>query len=296
MELSDDDKQRIRESLPKIHNLVVRNLVKAITEGKVPTESQLEMLRSAVAMPETPLPAAAPEFQLESVTVPKEIGAAAAWWGVDRKTIGQRWIPAGEKAGDPCPYREPALMEEWYKRVFRKPVPDAIREKLQSLQATAPAPAAPAAIATPGQLPALDMSQFNPADYNFDGMLMSMRTLLLAHQHLLAEAMKSGVQSRINKATEDLQSTAESLRKLEKDSGKILAEQGSTLRTADVRAAIIEAHQFIPHRFKTELKRMVRILPGLTMTDRELDEWAERTVDSACAALVRTDLQFAKSA
>lgn len=248
--------------------------------------------------PATFVPAPELEFQIErAATVPKEIGAAAAWWGVDRKTIGQRWIPAGEKAADPCPYRDPAKLADWYKRVFKKPVPDAIRTKLQSIE-TAPvaAPAGPGPVATPGQLPALDMAQFNPADYNFDGMLMSMRTLQMAHQHLLAEAMKSGVQSRITKATEDLQTTVESLRKLEKDSGKILAEQGATLRTADVRAAIIEAHQFIPHRLKAELKGSVRELPGLTMTDRELDEWAARTVDRACAVLVRTDLLFAKSA
>ena len=294
MDLNDDDKKKIRESLPKIHNLVARNLIKAITEGKVPTAQQLEMLKSAVAMPEASQPEA-PAYQLTSIAVPKEIGAAAEWWGIARKTLGQRWIPAGEAAKDPCPYREPALMVEWYKRVFKKPVPEAITAKLAQLQpaevAAAPQPSTPA-----GQLPALDMSQFDPADYRYDGMLMSMRTLLLAHQHLLKEAMASGVQSRINKATEDLQNTVEGLRKLEKDSGKILEQQGSTLRTDDTRAAIIEAHQFIPARFKSELKRMVRILPGLTMTDRELDEWAEHTVDGACACLVKTDLNFTKAA
>lgn len=183
-------------------------------------------------------------------------------------------------------------MVEWYKRVFKKPVPEVITQKLAELQPASHVQQQ----STAGQLPALDMSQFDPADYRYDGMLMSMRTLLLAHQHLLKEAMASGVQSRINKATEDLQNTVEGLRKLEKDSGKILEQQGSTLRTDDVRAAIIETHQFIPVRFKAELKRMVRILPGLTMNDRELDEWAERTVDSACASLVKTDLNLAKVA
>ena len=252
-------------------------------------------------LPLATVPAPELEFQIESaVTVPKEIGAAAAWWGVDRKTIGQRWIPAGEKAADPCPYRDPAKLEDWYRRVFKKPVPDVIRAKLQSIEIAlvgAPVDSVPVSLPAPppGQLPSLDMAQFNPSDYNFDGMLMSMRTLQMAHQHLLAEAMKSGVQSRITKATEDLQTTVETLRRLEKDSGKILAEQGATLRTADVRAAITQFHQLIPNRFKVELKRRARALPGLTMTEREIDEWAEATVDSACAAFV-ADLPIAKSA
>ena len=249
-------------------------------------------------LPPSTVPALELGFQIESVTVPKEIGAAAQWWGVDRKTIGQRWIPAGEKAGDPCPYRNPAKLEDWYRRVFKKPVPDVIRTKLQSIETapvTAPVGPGPVSLPAPGQLPSLDMAQFNPSDYNFDGMLMSMRTLQMAHQHLLAEAMKSGVQSRITKATEDLQTTVETLRRLEKDSGKILAEQKATLRTADVRAAIIEFHQFIPNRFKVELKRRARALPGLTMTALEIDEWAEATVDSVCAAFV-DDLPIAKSA
>jgi len=288
MELNDDDKQKIRESLPKIHNLVARNLIKAITEGKIPTDRQLEMLKTAVAMPEndTSTPPASADFKLDAVIVPEGHQEAADFWGVSRKTL-TRWKEAGKKAEDPCPYRTaPEQMVDWYKRVFAKPVPDAIPQTLERLRPAS----APAASAPTGKLPHLDMSQFKPEDYNYDGMLMSMRTLMLAQQYRLNEAMASGEKSQTNQATEDLRQTVEALRKLEKDSGKILEQQGLTLRSADVRAAVIEAHQFIPLRFKAELKRMVRVLPGITMTDRELDEWAERTVDSACASLVKTDL------
>lgn len=249
-------------------------------------------------MPESeataPAAAAAPEFKLDA-SVPEGHQEAADFWGVSRKTL-QRWKSAGLAAADPCPYRSaPDQMIDWYKRVFKKPPPDAILQTLERIKSP-PAAAAGTERLEGGKLPQLDMSRFNPADYNYDGMLMSMRTLMLAQQQILNEAMASGDRSRIAQATDELRSTVEALRKLEKDSGKILEQQGLTYRASDIRAAIVEAHQFIPQRFRAELRRMVRILPGLTMTERELDEWVARTVDSACASLVKTDLAIAKSA
>lgn len=291
MDLNEDDKQKIREALPKVHNLVARNLIRAITEGKIPTDRQLEMLKSAVAMPDPADTSTASDFQLDA-TVPDDHQGAADFYGVNRKTL-QRWKTAGQTANDPCPFKAPGQMLEWWTRVFKKPIPECLHEAIAKC-APGPAAAPPATEGT--RLPSMDLSRFNPADYNFDTMLMSMATLMLAQRELLTKALESGEERRITQATEKFQETVEAMRRLEKDSGKIQEQQGLTYRSADVRAAIIEAHQFIPARFKTVLKLMIRALPGLSMSDREMDEWAERVVDDACAALVKTDLLNSRAA
>lgn len=226
------------------------------------------------------------EFALAAVVVPEGYQGAADFWGVTRKTI-QRWRAAGKEKADLCPYRTaPEQMPAWYERVFGKSPPEAVTATLERLKpVAAPKPADPEPAAPGDRLPGLDMSQFRPEDSDYNSMLRSMRTLMMAQQQLVNDAMSSGDRSLRNKATAELRDTVESLRKLEKDGGKILEQQGHTLRKTDVRAIITEAHQFIPIRFKNVLKRKARALPGLSLTDREIDEWADRTVDEACAAL-----------
>jgi hypothetical protein len=291
MQLSEENKHKVRESLPQIHNLFVINLIKALKEGRLPSKAQLELLDKAVAMPEdstAPPPAAEPAFNL-SADSPQGRAGLADFYEVNVRTIN-RWQKMGEQKGVPCPVHSPAAMIDWWKAVSKKPVDKHIVAAAEKCSQKADV-AAPAAAPDAGsKLPRLDLSNFNPADYDYDGLLMSMRTIMMAEEHLLREAMASGDKVRINQAKSDLRGAVESLRKLEKDSGKILADQGLTMRSADVRAAIVEAHQFIPARFKTVLKAMVRSLPGLTMSESEMDAWAERTVDDACASLVKTDL------
>lgn len=86
------------------------------------------------------------EFQLD-VSVPDSRDGAAAFYGVATKTVS-RWKAMGVAANDPCPWKTPALMPEWWRRVAKKPVPECFASAIAK---TTPRQAAQAAGAAPSE-------------------------------------------------------------------------------------------------------------------------------------------------
>lgn len=290
--LTPEDRQAIALALGKVDKRLVMNILKSIDEGKVPPVHQLDMLRSAATMPDNPTPSADAEFQLDENLVPDGQAGAAQFYGVSVKAI-KRWCASGRAAKELPPLRTPAQMPAWWERTHKNPVPECITAAAAKVAAQPATSVNPSAAALPSGLPSLDLSKFNPADFGYDSALMAARVVVMAQQEMLVDACKSGDDSRRRKAMKDFADAAENLRRVEKDSGKIQAEQGITLRRDEVRAAMIEIHGSIPSRFKAALRKAVKELPGLTMTDAETSAWAEQVVDSVCQRL--TESKFAAS-
>lgn len=219
-------------------------------------------------------------LQLES-GAPLSQKQAAARYEVDPRTM-KRWVAKGREIGKPCPFADPRGIIEWWP--FKVPVPEKIRE-LAGDSAPPVAPAAP-----------LKLAEFRQAGGGFSAALQTAQALVQAEERLLEEALASGDEKAKTLARERWFEAIEMLRRLERDAGKIEAQQGSTVRVADVRTAIQEAHAMIPARFRAELASAMRQLPGHGLAGGDLDRWVRDVVNRACAALCEFDLMPAMPA
>lgn len=288
IELNPEDREKIREAYPKISSLIIKNIFKAATEGKILTDRQIEMIRLA-AMSDTPEPSAgAPpaDFALD-MTVPSDYVGAGNFYGVTDRTI-KRWVKAGREQNIPCPYTEPAKMADWWVATHKKPVPDEITAAVAKVTAVPKPAAAPAAT-----LPVLDMSQFDPASFNYDAGLMAQRTVMMVQRQRYLDACATTDETRQRKAMQDFLEAAEAVRKAEKDSARIQEQQGDTLRKAAVHAVLTDIHGNVRRRFKATLLEALAPL-ALNMTPEERNAWADDVVDRACRRLV--DSRFIETA
>lgn len=218
----------------------------------------------------------------------------SAAYHADGRTI-RRWIDDGDTAGDPCPINDPVRLVEWWPRLRKWRIPDALliaakaaalRTDLDRLHGPSAAPPPPAS-PTPSVGP--EFAPINLADFRLaEGEAVAQqRRIVAALYSQLEAAYLSGrgnadlIQSKYNKAVE-------ALRRLDKDDREDQKQRGLVIPRVSVQRDVEFACEMIRQMGESEARRVIELCPSLGELQRAEVAAAITRTSEARAAVFRS--------
>jgi len=302
--LNPDDRELIRSALGKVNKRIVMNILQKIESGGIPTPREMEILNAssspgpAAAIQAAP-PPTAPDLILESPDTPQGQAGIAAKYNVSTRKV-KRWVAAGRETSDPPPLHSPTEMVAWAGRMkekqiegFRFRCPAEIEAAAQKHSAP---PAAPEPVEAPvgGEL-AIDLTDWDPTNVNFDDGVAAAKMNFTVQQGLLRQAFESKDPDKIRTARVAFKEALDLYREVERDRKKIMADQGELLRRDVIRREMQELHGNIPRNLKLKLKDSFGELPAVSQSRELWHSFVENLVDEACRRLVETNFATPQS-
>lgn len=288
--LSEEERAAIGAALGKVNKRIVMNILKKIEDGGIPTERELEIVRTAGA-PASTAPSPDPgQFILDVVNVPSDRKGQAEFYGAGEKTV-KTWAKIGREAGDPAPFADPEGMVAWWERlrekgILKHRVPENLlaaatkwKAKLQPPAEAAPAAAVPAM---------LDLSEFDNVDLTFDVGAKMAELNYKVHAKMLRDALESNDPAKMRAAHSAYEKAFEIYISAEGRKTKIMAEQGLMVARADVERTIVQLHAPIPRRLRASLRAAYRMLPEPRPPQDVWNGMVEKMVAEASHDLIRT--------
>ena len=302
--LNPDDRELIRSALGKVNKRIVMNILQKIESGGIPSPREMEILNASsspgpAAATQAATPPPAPDLILESPDTPQGQAGIAAKYNVSTRKV-KRWVAAGRETSDPPPLRSPAEMVAWAGRMKEKQIEGFRYRCPVEIEAAAQKHSVPPAAPEPAEAPgvgelAIDLTDWDPTNVNFDDGVAAAKMNFTVQQALLRQAFDSKDPDKIRTARVAFKEALDLYREVERDRKKIMADQGELLRRDVIRREMTDLHGNIPRNLKIRLKDSFTELPSASQSKEVWHAFVENLVDDVFRRLVESNFAAPES-